>query len=70
MTQKPCPLIPVILLFYLWATVLGASDAQEGDDENLCVDCHTNLKQLMDLSWKVKNIKPKTAVSKKISGEG
>jgi hypothetical protein len=38
--------------------------------ENECVNCHTNLKKLMDLSWEVKKIKPKQKVSKEISGEG
>jgi len=38
--------------------------------ENECVNCHTNLKKLMDLSWEVKKIKPKLEQSKEISGEG
>ena len=38
--------------------------------ENECVNCHTNLKKLMDLSWEVKKIKPKEELSKEISGEG
>ncbi|MCK4793701.1 MAG: hypothetical protein KAV87_58775 [Desulfobacteraceae bacterium] len=38
--------------------------------ENECVNCHTNLKKLMDLSWEVKKIKPKQELSKEISGEG
>jgi hypothetical protein len=38
--------------------------------ENECVNCHTNLKKLMDLSWEVKKIKPKQKLSKEISGEG
>ncbi|MGD2149483.1 MAG: hypothetical protein PVJ20_11245 [Desulfobacterales bacterium] len=38
--------------------------------ENECVNCHTNLKKLMDLSWEVKKIKPKQERSKEISGEG
>jgi hypothetical protein len=37
---------------------------------NECVNCHTNLKKLMDLSWEVKKIKPKQELSKEISGEG
>jgi hypothetical protein len=38
--------------------------------ENECVNCHTNLKKLMDLSWEVKKIKPRQKLSKEISGEG
>jgi len=38
--------------------------------ENECVNCHTNLKKLMDLSWEIKKIKPKQKLSKEISGEG
>ena len=38
--------------------------------ENECVNCHTNLKKLMDLSWEVKKIKPKQKLSREISGEG
>jgi hypothetical protein len=43
---------------------------KEIDAENECVNCHTNLKKLMDLSWEVKKIKPKMEQSKEISGEG
>lgn len=43
---------------------------KEIDAENECVNCHTNLKKLMDLSWEVKKIKPKQELSKEISGEG
>jgi len=38
--------------------------------ENECVNCHTNLKKLMDLSWEVKKIKPEQKLSREISGEG
>jgi hypothetical protein len=43
---------------------------KEIDAVNECVNCHTNLKKLMDLSWEVKKVKPKQELSKEISGEG
>jgi hypothetical protein len=57
--------LPLFLVFTpkIWINKVIAA-------ENECVNCHTNLKKLMDLSWEVKKIKPKQKVSKEISGEG
>jgi|GEM_PF-2230133 len=35
-----------------------------------CVQCHTNVKKLIRLSWEVEKIKPKQKKSAQTSGEG
>jgi hypothetical protein len=52
------------LLLLIPSTIKGAVSESE------CVRCHINLKKLMELSWEVKKLKPKKAVSSKTSGEG
>jgi hypothetical protein len=38
--------------------------------ENSCIDCHTNLKKLIKLIWKIEEMQPKFQKSEEISGEG
>ena len=35
-----------------------------------CIDCHTNLKKLIKLIWKIEEMQPKSQKSEEISGEG
>ena len=35
-----------------------------------CVDCHTNLKKLIKLCWKIEEIRSKPLTSAETSGEG
>ncbi|NNK84235.1 MAG: hypothetical protein HKO91_01630 [Desulfobacterales bacterium] len=61
----------VVFLFPLFIILTPKTSInKEIDAVNECVNCHTNLKQLMDLSWEVKKIKPKQELSEEISGEG
>ena len=61
----------VVFLFPLFIVLTPKTSInKEIAAENECVNCHTNLKKLMDLSWEVKKIKPKLEQSKEISGEG
>lgn len=65
-------LIWAAVFFFPFFLVLtpNTSINKELDAVNECVNCHTNLKKLMDLSWEVKKIKPKQEQSEEISGEG
>jgi hypothetical protein len=45
------------------------SEAGEGGGSQ-CIDCHTNLKKLIRLCWKVEALKPKALKSEETSGEG
>jgi hypothetical protein len=38
--------------------------------ESSCIGCHTNLKKLIKLIWKIEEMQPKSQKSKEISGEG
>ncbi len=58
-------LIPV-LLFLKPAT----SMTKETGTESECIGCHTNLKDLMRLCWKIEKMRPKQAASEETSGEG
>ena len=35
-----------------------------------CIECHTNLKKLIKLIWKLEEMRPKSQKSQEISGEG
>ena len=35
-----------------------------------CIECHTNLKKLIKLIWKIEEMQPKSQKSEEISGEG
>jgi hypothetical protein len=35
-----------------------------------CIECHTNLKKLIKLIWKIEEMRPKSQKSQEISGEG
>jgi hypothetical protein len=39
-------------------------------NENQCVKCHTNVKGLIRLGWKIEKIKGKPTASQEIAGEG
>jgi nitrate/TMAO reductase-like tetraheme cytochrome c subunit len=38
--------------------------------ESSCIECHTNLKKLIKLIWKIEEMQPKSQKSEEISGEG
>jgi hypothetical protein len=38
--------------------------------ESSCIGCHTNLKKLIKLIWKIEEMQPKSQKSEEISGEG
>ena len=71
MNGKRKIILPVIffLPLFLILTQKGLI-SKEIAAENECVNCHTNLKKLMELSWEVKKIKPKQKLSEETSGEG
>jgi hypothetical protein len=61
----------VVFLFPLFSILTPKTSInKEIDAVNECVNCHTNLKQLMDLSWEIKKVKPKQEQSIETSGEG
>jgi hypothetical protein len=61
----------VVFLFPLFIILTPKTSINnEINAVNECVNCHTNLKQLMDLSREVKKMKPKQELSAEISGEG
>jgi nitrate/TMAO reductase-like tetraheme cytochrome c subunit len=35
-----------------------------------CIECHSNLKKLIKLIWKIEEMRPKSQKSEEISGEG
>jgi hypothetical protein len=45
-------------------------DAAAAAKPSQCVACHSNLKKLIRLCWKVEALKPKPAASEETSGEG
>jgi hypothetical protein len=58
----------IILSIVLWehqnTSVAGESV------NNSCIECHTNLKKLIKLIWKIEEMQPKSQRSEEISGEG
>jgi hypothetical protein len=38
--------------------------------ESSCIGCHTNLKKLIKLIWKIEEVQPISQKSEEISGEG
>jgi hypothetical protein len=60
-------LICILCLFpFSWPLLAG----QAKENKSQCVNCHTNLKQLIRLCWEVEKIKPKVQASDLTSGEG
>jgi hypothetical protein len=47
----------------------NASEAGDAAGSS-CIDCHTNLKKLIKLIWKIEEMRPKPQKSKETSGEG
>ncbi len=43
---------------------------KETGNESECISCHTNLKDLMRLCWKIEKMRPKQADSEETSGDG
>jgi nitrate/TMAO reductase-like tetraheme cytochrome c subunit len=43
---------------------------QPGNPQSSCIECHTNLKKLIKLIWKIEEMRPKSQKSEEISGEG
>jgi hypothetical protein len=54
----------IALLEYQNPSVAGESV------ESSCIGCHTNLKKLIKLIWKIEEMQPKSQKSEEISGEG
>lgn len=44
--------------------------SEAANTDSTCVDCHTNLKKLMKLIWKIEEMHPKSLTSEETSGEG
>jgi hypothetical protein len=61
-----CALTLVSIMLWNHQSLLEAS---EGGNSS-CIDCHTNLKKLIRLSWKIEALKPKSLKSEETSGEG
>jgi len=61
-----CALISVSMVPWIHQSL---SAAGEGGSSR-CIDCHTNLKKLIRLCWKVEALKPKPLKSEETSGEG
>lgn len=57
-----------ILLFFAIAPSIGGEKGTES--ESKCISCHTNLKDLMRLCWKIEKMRPKQAGSEETSGDG
>jgi len=60
-------LICVVCLFFFSGPVLAG---QTMENKSQCINCHTNLKQLIRLCWEVEKIKPTVQASDQTSGEG
>jgi len=61
-----CTLISVSMVPWTYQSL---SEVGEGVSSR-CIDCHTNLKKLIRLCWKIKALKPKPLKSEETSGEG
>jgi hypothetical protein len=57
-----------VLLFFTIAPLIGSEKGTE--NESKCISCHTNLKDLMRLCWKIEKMRPKQAESAETSGKG
>ncbi len=60
-------------LLFLWVCMgfcVSASADQGLENQNQCVQCHTDLKKLIRLCWEVEKIHPRLQTSKETSGEG
>ena len=44
--------------------------AAENDGNSSCIACHTNVKKLIKLCWKIEALRPKPLKSSETSGEG
>jgi len=58
-------LLPVLLILKP-----AISMNKETGNESECISCHTNLKDLMRLCWKIEKMRPKQADSEETSGDG
>lgn len=67
------------VLFLFGCTLLGSSAAvgvpqalvaAENETGSSCVACHTNVKKLIRLCWKIEAERPKSSKSSETSGEG
>lgn len=71
----------IIMKRFVWAAIFillsvllilkpAISMNKETGTESECISCHTNLKDLMRLCWKIEKMRPKQAASEETSGEG
>jgi hypothetical protein len=72
--MKLSPWILLICALIPFGVAADSPSAQNGQTPpaggSTCIDCHTNVKQLIRLCWKVEALKPKRSMSKETSGEG
>ncbi|MDY6790295.1 MAG: hypothetical protein SWH54_03405 [Thermodesulfobacteriota bacterium] len=57
-----------VLLILATAPSMGVEKGNES--ESKCIGCHTHLKNLMRLCWKIEKMRPKQDESAETSGEG
>jgi hypothetical protein len=60
----------VLVSFCTCSLTLAEKEPEVGKSESQCVVCHTNVKNLIRLSWEIEKIRPKQGKSAETSGEG
>ncbi|MDJ0782408.1 MAG: hypothetical protein QNJ22_10575 [Desulfosarcinaceae bacterium] len=60
-------LVVVVVTGWVWS---AAPDGSYGSGSSGCIACHTDVKQLIRLSWEVEKIRGKPTVSALTEGEG
>lgn len=68
MVDFKCHMSGMFLTFcslFLFTTMVAAQE-----EKSQCVNCHSELKQLIRLCWEVEKIRPRPPASEENSGEG
>jgi len=60
----------ILSSLFLMSLTPIVSFARTTTTDSECINCHTNLKKLIRLSWEIEKIRPKPAESAETSGEG
>ena len=63
-------LLVSILFLCVWTPSKASRATADSASVSECVKCHTNVKGLIRLGWKIEEIKGKPSVSEEIEGEG
>ena len=58
------------LIFAATSPAIAVSSQNAAPRPSQCVQCHTNVKGLIRLSWEVEKLRPKTGQSAETAGEG